>query len=293
MNRQVEIVPEATYGAAHPLTHSPAELGESPLWDSSHGLRWVDVAGGHLYSLDDRGKESSISLSRRVTCIELGPQGTLVAASQAGFARVDPVTGTVTPLIDVVDGQKVTMNDGAVDPVGRLWAGSAVRDDSRAGGLFNYNGKEVIQRLEDVGMSNGIGWSPEGDTMYHVDSAEGTLTAWEFDPAAGTLGTQTELLRISRAVGTPDGLDVDAGGDIWLAVWGPGQVWRIDATTGMILDVVSVPTPCATSCAFGGDTMSTLFITTANYQEPPGGGLVYAVEVHARGQTPRCYEGET
>jgi sugar lactone lactonase YvrE len=276
---------------AAPAAKSQAELGESPLWEREVGLRWLDVTGRRLFGLGLDGSETSLALSGAATCIELGPGGDLFAVTPRGFGWLSPTTGRIDEVVTVLEGEGVSMNDGAIDPLGRYWAGSAVRDGSRRGALFCLDGTVVTVRAEDIGMSNGIDWSPAGDVLYHVDTAAGTVTAWEYDLSTGQLAAPRVLRSVPAEVGLPDGLTVDADGNIWLAIWGLGHVWRLDPHTGKTTAVVEVATPYATSCVFGGSDLSTLYITTATHVEPPGGGLLHAVEVRARGRHPYRFAG--
>ncbi len=268
-----------------------AELGESPLWQHDVGLRWLDIEGERMFTLRREGVFSAIELAVAVTAIELGPGANLVAVTRTGFGWLDPTTGQVERISDVVDGETVTMNDGAVDAAGRCWAGSAVLDDSWRGALYRLDGADATIQLDKLGMSNGIDWSPADDVLYHVDSSAGVLTAWDYDVVSGQLGHGRTLLEVPAETGLPDGLTVDAAGNIWLAVWGTGEVWCLEPHRGETTMRVRVPTPFPTSCAFGGPDLSTLYITTANYQQPAGGGLLYAVDAPVTGRMPHRFAG--
>lgn len=274
---------------ASPVNDTAAELGESPLWDGEAGLRWLDVAGRRLFTRTPDGTESVVTLSEAVTAIEPGPGDTLLAVTRTGFGMLDAATGQVTERVRVLRDDSISMNDGAIDTRGVCWAGSAVRDGSQRGVLYRYDGTEVATHLTRLGMSNGLDWSPDADVLYHVDTTAGTLTAWECDDLSGTLGAGRLLCSIPADIGLPDGLTVDADGDIWLVIWGRSEVWRIDAKTGHTTAIVHVPTRFPTSCVFGGDSLSTLFITTATHENAPGGGLLYAVEVPAKGRLPHHF----
>lgn len=267
-----------------------AELGESPLWDPRTGLRWLDVNGRRLYALRHAGDVRSVELTTTVTCIELSTGPDLLAVTSGGFAWLDPQTGHVDEFLSLVDGRKATMNDGGVDPRGRCWAGSAVRDGSRRGALFRLDRGRPTIMVSDIGLSNGIGWSPEGDVLYHVDSAAGTLTAHRYDAAVGELGGSELVLNVPAEIGLPDGLMVDEDGAVWLAIWGRGEVWRLDPRSLTVSGRVRIPTPYVTSCILGGRDRSTLYVTTAADDNASGGGLLYAAEVPARGLPPRRYQ---
>lgn len=276
---------------AQPVATSVTELGESPLWDDRVGLRWLDVEGKRLLTLCADGREEAVALSETATAVALTVGPNLLAVTGRGFGWLDPTSGQVSEVAAVLSDDEVSMNDGAVDRRGRCWAGSAVRDQSQRGSLFRLEHDNATQHVYGLGMSNGIDWSPDDTVMYHVDSAERTIIAREYNVSAGTIGASKVLCSVPRAIGLPDGLTVDAEGSIWLAVWGPGEVWRIDPKTGGVTGVVTVPTPYTTSCAFGGRDLSTLYITTANYESPPGGGLLYAVDIPVRGVRPERFAG--
>lgn len=269
----------------------PADLGESPLWEHATGLRWLDITDKRLLTLDPDGDLSVVDLPETVTAIELGPGTDLLAVTSTGFGWLEPNTGRIERIADVVDGEVVTMNDAAIDSAGRCWAGSAVRDDSWRGSLYRLEGSAATVQVDMLGMSNGIDWSPDDDVLYHVDSIAGIVTAWEYDVNSGRLGRHRVLRTVPAKTGLPDGLTVDAAGNIWLAVWGAGEVWCLHPDTGETITLVRVPTTCPTSCAFGGPDLATLYITTANYQYPPGGGLLYAVDVAACGRKPNRFAG--
>ncbi|OLF07403.1 hypothetical protein BLA60_27985 [Actinophytocola xinjiangensis] len=263
-----------------------AELGESPLWDTGVGLRWLDVPGRALHTIGLDGGESVVALPETVSAVEPTTGATLLAVTATGFALLDPDTGALTPFAAAVSQDGVAMNDAAVDPSGRCWAGSAVRDDSFRGALYRLDEHSVTMCEGGLGMSNGIDWSPSGTVMYHVDSAVGELRAHAYDPATGDLGGRRVLRTVPATVGLPDGLTVARDGGVWLAVWGAGQVWRLDPDTGETTEIVAVPTPHPTSCAFGGPDLGTLHVTTAR-----PGGHVYAADVPAVGRLPHRFAG--
>ncbi|WP_199433251.1 SMP-30/gluconolactonase/LRE family protein [Qaidamihabitans albus] len=273
------------------VTRSVAHLGESPLWDDQAGLYWVDIAGQQLFNKNLDGVDSTIALSRKTTSIGLGPHQKLLAVTSTGFGWLHASTGTVEQKLHVYATDSITMNDSAIDERGRCWAGSAGRDGSQRGTLYRLDEQGIAAKVRHLGMSNGMDWSPGGDILYHVDSTAGTVIAREYDMGSGELGESRIHCSVPAKAGLPDGLTVDAEGDIWLAVWGLGQVCRLDANTGQVTATVEVPTPYTTSCTFGGPDLSTLYITTANYRPSAGGGLLYAAELPVHGHHANRFGG--
>jgi len=156
------------------------------------------------------------------------------------------------------------MNDGKCDPAGRFWAGTMDVGDQRGRGALYRLGTDlgVTRVLQGVTTSNGIDWSPDGQTMYYVDSGYPTIDAMDFEGSTGTPTRRRTVLSLGPGDGTPDGLTVDADGHIWLALWGGWEVRRF-APDGAPGPVVRLPVARVTSCVFGGEDLGDLYITSA------------------------------
>ena len=116
--------------------------------------------------------------------------------------------------------------------------------------------------LDDLTISNGLGWSPDGATMYLADSGPGVIHAFRFDPEPGTVSDRRVLVDVPSDVGSPDGLTVDAAGDLWVAIYGGGRVQRY-SPDGELREELLVPAEQTTCCAFGGPELNLLYVTTA------------------------------
>jgi sugar lactone lactonase YvrE len=267
----------ALYTASVVSDHRAA-LGESPIWDG-RVLRWLDITGQKMFTLEPDGRVIVTNLDTVVTAIALRQEGGLLAATRTGLGWLDEASGNVETRLEVLRDESMTMNDGAVDALGRFWVGSASLDETDRGALYRLSGGRLDTVATNITMSNGIGWSPGGRVLYHVDTGAGTVTAWTFSAAGGAISDPRTFQAISPEVGLPDGLAVDGAGNVWLAVWGAGEVWGLDGRSGQRIATVSVPTPCASSCAFGGPAMDTLYITTAADEGDPGGGMLYSARL--------------
>ena len=271
-----------------PVSAEAAELGEGARWDAGAGeLLWVDIVAGVLR----RAVEDGAGL-RTVGTVRIGEPlgavapvaggGWLLAAGR-GFRHLAP-GGELTALLDT-EPDGVRMNDAACDPQGRFWAGSMAADTSSPdrspgrGRLLRCDPDGTVRVvLPTATIANGLGWSPDGRTLYHADSGPGVVTAYRVDPATGALGPGRELVRPDR--GVPDGLTVDDEGALWVAVHGAGEVHRY-SPAGERLAVLRLPVSQPTSVAIGGATGRRLFVTTAweNLPRPePDAGRVFAVD---------------
>jgi sugar lactone lactonase YvrE len=279
------------------VTTEQTMLGEGARWDARRGeLLVVDILAGHVY----RGRvadDGGLSLVRayRVpgTVGAIAPvqddEGWLLAAGR-GFVHLSP-DGSLQRLAEVAPAG-TRMNDGACDPQGRFWAGT-LADDFRAGGGALYrldrNGHTELM-LSGLTISNGLGWSLDGGTMYLVDTGPRVIHAFTFDAERGAISDGRVLIAVAEEVGAPDGMTVDADGDLWVAIYGGGRIHRY-SPEGELRQALHVPAMQSTSCAFAGSRLKLLYVTTAteNWSDEerraePGAGLVYRFDTDATGR---------
>ena len=250
-----------------------AELGEGPVWDQrGRQLVWVDVMRGrvHLFTPSDRGLRT-LEVGQPVGAAAPRRGGGLVLALRDGFARLDTDGGGLEWIASVeADRRDLRMNDGGCDPAGRFWAGTMALDERPgAGSLYRLEpGGRVEAMLSEVTVSNGLDWSADGRRLYYVDSPTRRIDVFDFDVESGSLGGRRPFVSVPAAAGIPDGLTLDDEGFVWLALWGGGAVHRY-SPEGSLDRVVSLPVSHPTSCAFGGDGLRDLYITSAWIALPP------------------------
>jgi sugar lactone lactonase YvrE len=281
-------------------------LSEGPRWhDDKDELFWVDILGSQLHRANVGGHGllevvATIELDRHIGAAAPVAGGGYVVAAGTGFLLIDSA-GTVRELAQPEAGRTdVRMNDGACDPHGRFWAGTMAYDESpEAGTLYRLELDGTCTTvLRGLTISNGIGWSPDGTTMYLADSGTGQLDAFDFDPSSGDLGRRRTIVRVDEPGVAPDGLTVDDEGGIWVALWGGGAVRRYDAD-GSLLASVPLPVDRPTSCAFGGPDLTTLFVTTARHgldeealaRQPHAGRVFRIDDLGVRGLPCSSYRG--
>ncbi|MEU4422374.1 SMP-30/gluconolactonase/LRE family protein [Actinoplanes sp. NPDC024001] len=260
-------------------------LGEGPVWDAARErLLWVDIEAGEVHEgrLETDGRVRRTrgwSFPETVGAIAVAAGGDLLVAERGSLTHLHS-DGTRTPLARVLpEGRAGRLNDGAVDPAGRFLVGS-LGGDREVLVRFENGGCTTID--DDLTLSNGLAWSPDGRLFYSVDTISRTVFVRDYPD-----GARRELFTLTD--GHPDGLCVDAAGDLWLAVWGGGRVEH-RSPTGELLGVVEVDAPHTTSVAFAGPGLDVLVITTATEHlsaadliAHPDSGRLFTARVGATG----------
>lgn len=245
-------------------------LGESPVWSvERQTLHWVDINRGkiHVWRPEAGAPPETIALEEKVGCIALC-EGGLLAAMASGIVRL-PFDGTPQRLAANPEwrgeGSGNRFNDGRCDAAGRLWVGTIDADETNpTAALYRFDDGELTPCLTDIGISNGLAFSPDGRWLYHTDSLTRRILRYPFDLASGTLGageTWVDLQTLGLP-GVPDGAAVDGEGCYWSALYDGGRVVRF-SPDGELMAEHEVPCPHPTMVAFGGADLRTLYITTA------------------------------
>ena len=270
-----------------------ATLGEGPIWDAGQqALYWVDIPECLVHRLDADGSITTRDTGQPVGTVVPRASGGLVVAARDGFMAMDPDTGRLTMLAAVEqDRAETRMNDGACDRAGRFYAGTMAADESPGlGTLYRLDPDLQVSSLATgLGISNGIGWSPDERLMYYIDSLDHQVDVFDYDPATGEIDGRRRFAAVGGGDVLPDGLTVDAEGGVWVAVWGGGVVLRHDPD-GRVRESLEVPASHVTSCAFGGPDLDRLYISSAAGPGPLGGAL-FVCEPGVTGQPSHPFRG--
>jgi sugar lactone lactonase YvrE len=254
---------------AEPVGDVVAELGEGPLWNTwgpaGATLQWVDIPGGKLHrTVPSSGKTVTADLGAPVSAVLPMPDGRVVVSRRDRLIALE-TDGTERTLARVSLPRAARFNDGATDPQGRVWIGSMDTEERSAVGiLYRLDpGGVLTPVVTGVTVSNGLGWSPDGSTLYYVDSPTRRIDALDFDPGTGNVAGRRRFADLTSVPGLPDGLTVDTEGGVWVALHGGGVLHRY-GRGGRLDTVVSLPVSRPTSCAFGGPDLADLYVTTAS-----------------------------
>lgn len=270
-----------------------APLLEGPVWVQRDAALWfVDIKGRQVHRFDPAsGDKRSWDAPGQIGFVLPAKGGGFVAGLQQGLCRFDERDGSFAELARPEPDQPGNrLNDATVDPAGRLWFGSM--DDgeiAKSGAIYRLAAdRSCVASTPLCSITNGPAVSPDGRTLYHVDTLHGVIHACAL-AADGTLSDCREFVRIPSTEGYPDGPTVDAEGCIWVGMYGGWSAKRF-APSGELLETVRFPVSAVTKLAFGGPDLRTVYATTANKHlnaeeraNQPQAGDLFAFEVSVPG----------
>lgn len=260
----------------HCIFEARSALGEGALWSPQEKvLYWLDQMRPEIHRFDPAtGTDVKFDVDLPPQLGGLVPHsgGGLALAAADGISILSPDMKRRRTLVNPIEGRpNISFNDAKCDRQGRLWAGTTDRMEAEAlGQLYRIDPEGVATCFaEGFVCSNGPSFSPDGRVMYHSCSHERVINAYDIDPATGRASNPRPFARIDPSKGVPDGSTVDAEGYLWSTHWGGSRITRF-APDGSIDREIEMPVKNVTSCAFGGEAMDTLFVTTASIEFADG-----------------------
>lgn len=263
------------------MVDAKAKLGEGPSWDQQFGrLFWVDIEGYQLHIYDPSTNEDrTIDVGEHVSAVVPYLEYEVIVALISGLYRFNIQTGERILIHDPEEGRPGNrFNDGKCDPAGRFLAGTmSLNGESEQGAFYSLSTEGNVSLLiDEVSTSNGLAWSADHSALYYIDTPTLEIVSFDYNVQEGTISNKQVIATVDESEGYPDGMTIDTEGMLWVARWGGQRVSRIDPTSGKVIAEVSLPVNCVTSCAFGGEHLDELYITTAqddSEDQPLAGGL--------------------
>ena len=272
------------------------QLGESPIWvPEEQALYWVDWGGNPIYRFDPAtGEYRTFEVDRPVTAIARRASGGWIVTAQNELAFWDPQTNQFSRVVGHPDPDNPPMcyNDSVVDRQGRLLVGTYDAHDTFApdSSLYRLDPDGSLHQL-DSGFAtvNGMGFSPDGRTLYVTDMRHNLIYAYAYDTVSGDVSQRRLFARVPQEEGMPDGLIVDGQGCVWSAHWAGWKLTRYDPD-GRIEREVRFPVQHVICCAFGGEHLDELYVTTAWYgfseegkKKQPRAGDLFRIKMDIQG----------
>lgn len=275
------------------LVASQCILGEGPLWNqSTHEVFWVDIKSKRLYCYNTlTEKLSHWTFPTALTSIVSRERGGYFGTSEQGFVEVDLSTGELL----LIGGPEVNWhsnrhNDAKVDPFGNLWSGTMDNNEQLQTGHLYRLDKSLnwLKKASDYFITNGPTFSCDGKFLYHTDTILGHVYRYKLSDE-GNLSDKSLFAAFSPDEGNPDGMTTDIEGNLWICLFGGYKVIQF-SPQGKRIQEVQLPCANITSCAFGGEKMDLLYITTAKWKlsekaliEQPLAGNLFVLETKTQG----------
>jgi sugar lactone lactonase YvrE len=249
-----------------------AELGEGPVWvERDRALWFVDIKKQQVHRYDPASDErSSWTAPEQVGFVFPAERGGFVAGLQSGLFHFDERTGVFDLIVEVeADKPDNRLNDGVVDPSGRLWFGTMDNGEKAKSGAFYCFADGEVKRtgIDGIAITNGPAVSPDGRILYFVDTLKGTLEAADIR-GDGTLGERRPFAKIDPKHGHPDGPTIDSEGCVWISLYAGWEARRY-SPAGELVGQIRFPVANITKIAFGGDDLRSAYATTARHMLKP------------------------
>ncbi|XP_060518027.1 regucalcin-like [Cylas formicarius] len=288
------------------LTDQVSILGEAPFWDEEKQvLYFVDIYGKYLQKYDPATnvftKVEIEDLVHAVIPVKGKPDEFFIPLNEElqvinwdGQSAEYSVVKSLWKFDDKLKGKSI-FNDAKCDQTGRLWIGTldsrivglpAPKVDQWEGFFISYQKGKVVTHATNIGISNGIAFDDVLKKLYFVDTASGIIDQFDFEEGSGTLANRETVFTFDKhkLSGYPDGLTIDADGNLWVAAVTAGKILKIDPRKPeTLLDTIVLPAIQPTSVTFGGPQLDELYVTTARFPvegvtpEPPVNGSLYKI----------------
>ena len=281
-----------------------AELGEGPVWHPVESVLYViDIVNGRVNRFDpNRNSWLSCQFPSMVGCVVPFESGGVIAATEKGFfiVRHDSSMQALTvELLEATDLPPVLrFNDGKCSPAGRIWVGTMHKEFApNSGNLFAKTTTDDTQMLlASTSLSNGLDWSPDESTFYHIDTPTNRVAIYPYRKTDDQIELNPEYMPFLDGAGYPDGMCVDSEGMIWIAHFAGSAISRWNPATKQLVAQYALPVTHVSSICFGGDDLDEIYVTTASEGfsdeqliEQPLAGQVFRAKAPVAGKPAYCF----
>lgn len=247
-----------------PISKHASVWGEGPVWQDNR-LLYVDIEAHKIIAFTPAtGEERIWNVGQRVGTVVPRAGGGLVWAGDHGLYFLDEATGVSSFIADpepeLADNR---FNDGKCDPAGRFWAGTICLKKRPDASLYClHTDLRLEEKFGPVTNSNGIVWSRDAQTMYYIDTPSKKVRAFDFDNATGSIANERVVWDTNDDPSSPDGMTIDNEDRLWVAFCHGAKVVCFNPSAGKVEGQIDFPCIETTACAFGGDDLGDLYVTT-------------------------------
>ena len=277
---------------------SGLQFPEGPVAMDDGSVLLVEIARGTLSRVTARGQVQVVAaLGGGPNGAAIGPDGAVYVCNNGGFAwtteadgchrptgepadysggrieRVDLATGRAERLLESVDGRALRgPNDIVFDAHGGFYftdLGKVRAHDMDRGGVYHGRADGSAKVVAAPVMTpNGIGLSPDGQTLYYAETEGARLWAFEItapgrvrkDPWPSPHGGRLVVAAPGGHYQRFDSMAVDAFGNVCIATLLHGGI-TVVSPDGRSVSHVALPDRYTTNLCFGGRERRTVFVT--------------------------------
>ena len=263
--------------------------GEGPIWhEAEQRLYWADIPTGRMFRYDPAtGHHEQFYEGPVVGGFTIQADGSLLLFGERGSVRIWRDGQTETVLDEIPEERETRFNDVIADPDGRVYCGT-MPTENRPGRLYRLdtNG-DLTEVIDGLGVSNGMGFTPDLTFMYHTDTTKREINRYRYDRATGELSEKTLFIQTPEGEGGPDGMTVDADGYVWSARWDGSALFRY-TPEGQLESSYPFPAKKVSSVIFAGTDYRDVYVTTAGGHNKPeegsGAGALFRIRPGAQGR---------
>ena len=264
-------------------------VGEGPMWHPMERVvYWTDIPNGRIFRYDPATGEHNLVFERgQIGGFTVQQDGSLLLFMESGAVALLKDGELVYLISEIPEERESRFNDVIADPAGRVFCGTMPSED-HLGNLYRLDTDGSITRvLGGIGISNGMGFTPDAKQMYFTDSPTHNIYIFDYDISTGELSNQRVFVNAGENDGIPDGMTVDAEGFVWSARWDGSSLVRY-SPDGEQVSRIWFPARKVSSVIFGGEDYTDMYVTTAGGQdkiaEGPGAGCLYRLNVGIPGK---------
>ena len=264
------------------------ETGEGPLWHPlEKRVYWCDIPRGRMFRYDPAtGDHEQFYQGDVVGGFTIQADGALLLCMARGAIKIWRDGELTTVIEEIPDETETRFNDVIADPAGRVFCGTMPTPD-RKGRLYRLDTDGTLHKiLEEIGCSNGMGFTPDRKQMYYTDSPTLEIYRFDYDEATGAIHNQQVFVKTPEGEGIPDGMTVDAEGCVWSARWN-GNILVRYTPDGVEERRITFPAKKVSSAIFGGEGYTDIYVTTAGGGNKPeegeGAGALFRLNPGIRG----------
>ncbi|MEO0453884.1 MAG: SMP-30/gluconolactonase/LRE family protein [Verrucomicrobiota bacterium] len=264
-----------------PIGNRISQWGEGPIWVDDQ-LYYVDIKGQAICSYDPKSsEETEWNFDQEIGFVVGCQSGKLLYGGTNGLFFLDPDSGQSELIVDPENEMEDNrFNDGKTSPEGRVFAGTISGKREPVAKLYRLDpDRRVHIAYEPVTVSNGIVWSPDGATCYYIDTPSKEVKAFDYESDTGELVNPRAVIDTSNIQASADGMAIDVDGNLWVTMCHGGCVVHYDSQSGKEIKRIEFPAVEVTACAFGGEKMDELYVTSGIYSkgEDVHGGRLFVV----------------